>query len=90
VPQVRESGRRRHAAITRLKRRTKRTVMLLAVILAATYLLNFFFSFSSYLPKFYEPKDFDREMLLKKLDDFGTGSGPPPRTPPNPRIPPNH
>jgi hypothetical protein len=52
--------------------------MFFAVILVATYILNFFFSFSNYLPKFYEPKDLDRELLLRKLDQTGSPAAPAP------------
>jgi hypothetical protein len=43
--------------------------MLLVVIVAATYALNFFFKVGRYMPNFYEPKDIDREIMLKKLQE---------------------
>jgi hypothetical protein len=52
----------------RLRRRLKRGIMLVVVIIAATYALNFFFQLGQYMPILNEPKDLDREMMLKKAD----------------------
>jgi len=67
VPNVNQHHR--YARRRRFRQRLKRGLMLVAVIIAATFVLNFFLDFSKYVPRVYEPKDFEREMLLKKLDD---------------------
>ncbi len=71
----------KHAAKRRFKRRLRRGILFLAVIIAATYALNFFLNFSQFVPKAYEPKDFEREMLMKKLEEAGKKAG---QIPPQP------
>ena len=64
----------RHAAKRRFRRKLLQTILFFVIIIATTYLLNVLFNFSTnYMPPVYEPKDLDREKLLRK-EDNGTSS----------------
>jgi hypothetical protein len=59
-------------------------MLFVVIITAATYLLNTLFKISiGYMPAVNEPKDLDRELLLKKTDSGtdtpGPQSSPPPK-----------
>jgi hypothetical protein len=65
---VTTKGESRHAWARRFRRQALRIFMLLVIIAAATFVLNFFLSFDNYMPTLNEPKDFDRELLLEKRE----------------------
>ena len=52
-----------------MKRQIARALMFVAVIVAATYVLNLVFDFGKIIPSIYEPKDFEREQQLKRQTD---------------------
>jgi hypothetical protein len=48
------------------------------IIVAATFLLKALFNFgTNYMPSIYEPKDLDREKILKKQGNGGNQGQPP-------------
>jgi hypothetical protein len=72
----------RHAKKRRLRRQALQVMLFVVIIATATYLLNTLFKMSTgYMPAVNEPKDLDRELLLKKTDG-GTATPGPQRQPP--------
>ena len=69
MPYVPYHRSRKHAAISLYKKRLRMGLMLVLFVIAATYALNFFFDIGRYMPNVHEPKDLEREKLIKKLDD---------------------
>ncbi|HEY3132198.1 MAG TPA: hypothetical protein VGL91_22265 [Acidobacteriota bacterium] len=64
--QARERIPRTYAWRRRLKRRFWQFVALVVATVAAALVLQFFFKLADYTPKFYEPKDLEREKHLQK------------------------
>jgi len=74
----------RHAKKRRLRRQALQVVLFVVILTAATFLLNTLFKISTgYMPTVNDPKDLDRELLLKKLD--GVTDTPGPQRPPPPK-----
>jgi cytochrome c-type biogenesis protein CcmE len=49
-----------------LRRRLWQLVIVIFVVVVASLALQFFFRLSDYVPKFYEPKDLEREKHQEK------------------------
>ncbi len=56
---------RKHAGRRRLRRRMAITLFFILFVILATVVLNLFIEFGTYHPRYYEPKDFEREQRLK-------------------------
>lgn len=63
---------RRRAAWRRKKRRALQYLLFFGVIIVGAFILRIIFSFGDYMPNFYEPKDFERE--IKKMIEEKAGT----------------
>ena len=55
-----------HAHRRRLRQRFLRLLLLILVVIAAAFVLRFILSLGNHVPNFYEPRDLEREKLLKE------------------------